>query len=169
MEQYMEWEDLRPSDLPLVLTEPMSPERRHFLAEKAREAIEGNPKIEDLQARLLAMGGEAAVFGVAPRLIELLLERGVVFPGEWRLYRRSSGRCHYNSARLWAAQPELRQLATGFALGDDGCWRPHSWVLQPAKGKPPVIETTIKRLLYYGLVLTPEEAEPFWERERDNW
>jgi hypothetical protein len=164
----MRWEDLRPSDLPLVVTKPMDSAHRQFLAEKATDALAHNPRVADLQTRLLALGGEAAVFGVAPKLIELLLERGSVFYGESRSYKGRRGRCHYNAARLWAISPESRQLVTGFALSDDGCWRPHSWVLQPAKGKPPILETTEKRVLYFGAVLTPDEAERFWELEREN-
>jgi hypothetical protein len=140
----MRWEDL-PVQVSLpVQTEPMDPVQRRFLAGKAQEAVKHNPRIVDLEERLLALGGEAAAFNVKPWLVEALLERGMVFAGESRLYRRRTGRCHYNSARLWAASPHVRQLM-------------------------PIIETTLKRLLYYGVVLSTEEAEQFWAAEKDNW
>ena len=47
---------------------------------------------------------------------------------------------------------------TGYALSDDGLWRQHSWLIAKPGRRWTVIETTCRRLLYYGVVLTEEEA-----------
>lgn len=53
-------------------------------------------------------------------------------------------------------------IATGYALSEDGLWRSHSWVIQPMKRTVRVWETTVKRVAYFGVVLTDEECEQFW-------
>ncbi len=40
-------------------------------------------------------------------------------------------------------------IATGYALDADGLWRQHSWVMDK-KGR--VIETTVRRVAYCGIV-----------------
>jgi hypothetical protein len=50
------------------------------------------------------------------------------------------------------------RLSTGFALSDDGMWRPHSW-LRASSGT--LIETTEQRVAYYGFAFDDEGAELF--------
>lgn len=54
-------------------------------------------------------------------------------------------------------------IATGYALSEDGLWRCHSWVVQPMARTVRVWETTVKRVAYFGVVLTSEECEDFVE------
>ena len=51
----------------------------------------------------------------------------------------------------------------GYALSEDGLWRCHSWVVQPMARTVRVWETTVKRVAYFGVVLTSEECEDFVE------
>lgn len=71
--------------------------------------------------------------------------------------------CHYNSARLWYKNKDRCFIATGYALSEDGLWRCHSWVVQPMARTVRVWETTVKRVAYFGVVLTSEECEDFVE------
>ena len=67
-----------------------------------------------------------------------------------------------NSALLWDANREKCQIATGYALSADGCWRQHSWVVQPLTTKYRIWETTEKRIAYFGFILNDEECEEFY-------
>lgn len=70
-----------------------------------------------------------------------------------------------NSANLWDANRGRCFIATGYALSEDGLWRSHSWVVQPMPRTLRVWETTVKRVAYFGVVLTEEECDRFY---RDN-
>lgn len=65
--------------------------------------------------------------------------------------------CHGNSAEMWLTG-HAHALATGYALNDDGLWRQHSWALD-ADGT--LIETTVSRDLYAGIVLSDVELWRF--------
>src|SRR4051794_37714600 len=148
-----------------VLTTPMDPEWRTWLVEHNRPIIEQDPGIAELQARLLKFGGEGGAWVAGSPWTEAFLARGTLFGGESRPGKGRQSACHFNAARLWAGAKTHRQLVTGYALSQDGCWRRHSWVLDPVKGKPTLVETTEPRLLYFGVILTPEEAESVWQAE----
>ena len=143
----------------------MHPGRRRWLDTKTKAAINKDPRLHHLKRRLLALGGEAGIFMPRTPWLGRLLQRGTIFAGESRLRKGLHGRCHYNSARLWSAARAQRKIVTGYALSDDGCWWQHSWVLEPSEGQPPIIETTNKRLLYFGVVLTPQESKQFLHAE----
>lgn len=74
-------------------------------------------------------------------------------------------RCHANAARLWEDDPDNISIMTGWALSKDGIWRQHTWVITcempPKTGR--IIETTEKRLVYFGYRMTKKEAERFAE------
>lgn len=92
-----------------------------------------------------------------------LLDRGKFFRGYHSISAKGeSSRCHANSASLWVCNPSLK-LVTGYALSRDGLWRQHSWCVRK-DGR--VIETTTKRILYYGFEMTFKEARSFSD---DNW
>jgi hypothetical protein len=77
--------------------------------------------------------------------------------------------CHANAALHWAHSRGQCRIATGFALGGDGVWREHSWVVQPRGGAPDPfrgddwtpLETTEPREAYFGYLLDDQEAEDF--------
>ena len=64
---------------------------------------------------------------------------------------------------LWYKNKDRCFIATGYALSEDGLWRCHSWVVQPMARTVRVWETTVKRVAYFGVVLTSEECEDFVE------
>ena len=76
-------------------------------------------------------------------------------------YRRMEpSQCHLNVARLWNERKKGSRLigvGTGYALSDDGLWRGHSWGLT----KKGIIETTVRRVKYFGLSLVGEGADLF--------
>ena len=64
--------------------------------------------------------------------------------------------CHQNVVRLWKAR-SIQHIYTGYGLSEDGLWRAHSWginLIYQGKDLPEkitVVETTIERLIYYGM------------------
>jgi hypothetical protein len=65
--------------------------------------------------------------------------------------------CHGNVGRLWIRRKGRIEIATGYALSDDGLWRSHSWGFEADH----VIETTEARELYFGILLAPARAARF--------
>jgi hypothetical protein len=53
-------------------------------------------------------------------------------------------------------------VMTGYALSPDGMWRQHSWVYD--KQRDVIIETTVKRVGYFGVLLNDLEALTFCTR-----
>lgn len=90
------------------------------------------------------------------------MSRGQFFLGKGaKLKKGEPCHCHSNAAYMWEANKGRCQIATGYALSDDGLWRQHSWIVQPLKVKYRVWETTVKRVAYFGTILTDEECEAF--------
>jgi hypothetical protein len=155
-----------------VRWEPPDEDPHDFLkipAFKARkkvvEAWLKEPVWRDLVENLVAKAGEHVVepqrkptkASIAD--IGATLSRGQEFLPAKRAPGGVVSRCHYNAAAIWVNRPYEVWIATGFALSDDGWWRPHSWLIERKSGD--VIETTADRELYFGYVLTLEEAEEF--------
>jgi len=120
-----------------------------------------------LEQKLLSYGGKRVVYVGEPDLEELL-SRGEVFEGPSALIRGEPSQAHKNAARIWNAGKLFYALATGYALSEDGLWRQHSWVLRrlPTTRQRRIIETTIRRVKYFGFVLTDAEAEVFYQNNR---
>jgi hypothetical protein len=66
-------------------------------------------------------------------------------------------RCHWNVAALYTAAKSNIQICYGYGLSPDGLWRQHSWAVD-RKG---IVETTERRVLYYGYRLSAAEAERY--------
>jgi hypothetical protein len=119
--------------------------------------LETNPSAIKLRDLLLSHGGvRVAGLGVRPdydipeTLVRPLLEFGRLRLGEGaRLRKRGMemGRCHANAEKL-VMEGKEPIYAIGFALSEDGYWRPHSWCVSK-KGN--VVETTALRVSYYGV------------------
>lgn len=117
-----------------------------------------------LRDRLLAFGGEQACMPLIEKDYKAIMERGQLFYGKGtRLRKGRPSQCHTNSCLLWEANKKRCQVATGYALSDDGIWRQHSWVVQPLTTKYRVWETTVKRVAYFGFIMNNEECEVFCE------
>ena len=131
----------------------------HPTGRKEEEAI---AKAFRLRDRLLSYGGNLAVLALYDPDIDALLDHGVIRGGRNAiLHRMQPNQCHANSAELWTVYPELMRIATGYALSKDGGWRQHSWIVR-ADGQ--VIETTVKRIAYFGITFNDKECREFAER-----
>jgi len=115
-----------------------------------------------LEQKLLAQGGTHMVYRLEPDLEPLLL-RGEVFDELAELVPGELHTCHANAALLWNENREALALVTGYALSEDDLWRQHSWLLrkQPTVEQSRLIETTAKRVTYFGFILNDVEAETF--------
>jgi hypothetical protein len=117
--------------------------------------------VRDLCTHLLVIGGEsvAVQFNEPPEVCKAILKFGEITPSNnLKMAKGEERECHTNSAVLWSKNRKKYFLVTGFALSDDGTWRRHSWV-KTKDGK--LIETTIKREIYFGMTLEEEIAEAF--------
>src|SRR3954453_21146479 len=90
-----------------------------------------------------------------------LVRNGLQMLGQVQYHRMQRSGCHRNVAKLWLRVPRrLFANGTGYALSDDGLWRQHSWGV---KEDGTIVETTVVRLKYFGLVLRGRDADLFAE------
>lgn len=131
-----------------------------------------NPKTEKEKAemtglltlhdKLLSFGGEEVLMPSIEEDLEAILERGQFFHGDHvHMMPGEPSQCHHNASRMWDANRGRCQIATGYALSEDGLWRQHSWVVQPLTLSWRVWETTEKRIAYFGVVFNDDECEEF--------
>jgi hypothetical protein len=115
-----------------------------------------------LEQKLLVHGGTRMVYRYEPDLAALL-KRGEAFDGPVEVVSGESRSCHSNAAQLWSENKDVLVIVTGYALSDDGLWRQHSWLMRKplTAGQHQIIETTIKRVKYFGFILNDTEAETF--------
>ena len=109
---------------------------------------------------LLAHGGALVVPPPGPDIYldalltgETFADRRVPAPG-W------AGSSCANSADLWIFGV-AHTIATGYALGDDGLWRQHTWALTGDGQDRAILETTTSREQYFGVALTGADALAF--------
>lgn len=125
------------------------------------EAAEHQPTVSVLAKLLLDLGG---IQLVAPPTVDSavprLLEAGFVMAGPVHCKPMKVSNCHANVARLWTRQKqEVVAIGTGYALSGDGLWRQHSWVVL----REGILDTTVPRTKYFGLLLQGWEADSFAE------
>lgn len=130
----------------------LSEKRKAFFGER----LKSHPELTPLRDKLLEIDG----LEVVPRPesdLTKLLERGRLYDldVELRLMRRSG--CHVNTALLWMDNMEENKICVGWGLSDDGLWRQHTWIIN----KEIIIETTEKRIRYFGAILTEDESKAF--------
>lgn len=105
--------------------------------------------------------GYEVVLQTGDRDFRALLEQGTLSYGDnHRLIKGQPSSCHSNSAKLYDENPDRLRIATGYALSEDGCWRQHSWLVDKDNDEQ-IIETTVPRVAYYGIVLDKEQCEMF--------
>ena len=125
--------------------------------------IRRSPDAGELRRRLLAIGGNRVCLQAPDRDPPALLSRGQTFPTEGvRRRRLARNQCHRSVATMWCNAPGRLRIATGYALSDDGLWRPHSWAVKGGR----VIETTERRAAYFGIELTIGKALNFTLRNQ---
>ena len=137
----------------------MNTEQRKLLARRLRAATRHQPQIPILRDKLLDIGGVELVAPAFPDLeIPTLIHAGFLMPGPVVVRAMQRSACHHNVARLWLRRRRtLTAVCTGYSLSDDGLWRQHSW--GACHGS--IIETTILRQKYFGVMLQGESAGMF--------
>jgi hypothetical protein len=136
----------------------LDPERAAFLTKRLQEAEAKFPGFKDLRRTLLRLGGLGVCAPESDPLLDEILAHGVVFDasGAKRLRGRDN-RCYENVSRLCLKHPDRFQIVFGWALSADGLWRSHAWALEGER----VVETTVVRVLYFGVRITAERAARF--------
>jgi hypothetical protein len=116
--------------------------------------------VEDLATRLLQLGGtKVCVQFTDESWCELYVQGGEMCPTtSVRVVPGRPSNCHINCATLWGQHKAQYRLATGYALSDDGVWRGHTWLVS-LDGE--VIETTVPRTSYFGVVFSEKGSEWF--------
>lgn len=117
--------------------------------------------LESLKHRLLDIGGWAVCLPRIEDDLKKIMTRGRKFAGRSISMPGEDCACHSNSAFLWDANRDQLYICTGYALSKDGMWRQHSWCVKPTKKSWRVVETTLKRIQYYGYIMHETEAEQF--------
>jgi hypothetical protein len=123
---------------------------------------------KELKRTLLANGGKEVVWPVGEvSYLHDLVAGGCLFYERVRLRRGDPDQAQCNDAQFWGQCFDRFHLVTGFALGADGRWMPHGWVVgwEGRKGTNYLYETTHRRERYYGYILTHAEAVHFWIRD----
>lgn len=134
-----------------------NPPAQDWLA-RAIEHTRGHGPHQELKSILLDIGGWAAC---VPRIepdIENIMSRGRRFPGKSISMKGEPSRCHSNSAFCWDENRGECRICTGYALTRDGMWRQHSWC---RTNSGIIVETTVKRVQYFGYIMTEHECERF--------
>lgn len=129
-------------------------------------AVGGEQEMEIIK-RLLTFGGNEVVIAGVEEDAEKILNRGQLWYGDkLQMMEGEPSQCHENTANLWLSNRNEFEcaIATGYALTrDDGFWRQHSWMMLRTHRGVKVIETTERRIAYFGFVLDKNEAEAFCE------
>lgn len=146
------------------------------------ELVPHQQKLLKLRDILIELGGEECRLPFKDEDIDKILSRGFL---SISLYNEVEDehdafvmsiegepiQCDKNSVRIWTSartSPEYKdklKIMTGYALSDDGMWYQHTWcVLEDCDnidGYNTLIETTVERLAYFGLIMTEEEIIEF--------
>ncbi len=113
--------------------------------------------IATLTDRLLHIGGTTVGIDPLDEDLAALATSGAPFDDRPVIVQPGApSQCHRNSADL--CRDGKARVATGYALSEDGHWRYHSWGID-ADGA--IIETTLPRTRYYGIVLDDDAAAEF--------
>ena len=110
-----------------------------------------NGDYQDLEAKLLTMGGRELVYMPSPsEFIRYLTYHGRLFAGMPVKHARGKpSQCHDNVEALYKKRPKKYKMCHGYGLSPDGLWRQHSWLLEGET----IVETTVERVAYYGVVI----------------
>ena len=133
----------------------MTKRQREFFEKRFKQLyVEGWDR---LQVKLKEHGGEMLVpVDQSPDMVRLLLERGHGFDSAAVVHRPGeASQCHKNALKAWG-EDESVQVVMGYGLSEDGLWRQHSWLWDPVNNQ--IIETTVPRVKYFGVVLTDIQA-----------
>lgn len=143
---------------------PIPPEQKQFLDDKNAARIEHDKGLSMLRDMLLEIGGEEVCLEFEPDL-ERLLKRGRTWQrtNKIKMMRGEPCHCHSNSAHLWKDNKGKIAIIVGWGLSDDGIWRQHTFCWRHETQQ--VVETTTRRIAYFGTMLTEREATRFYTSE----
>ena len=156
-----------------IKTNPPDREWRRLLNERGftRKYRFENSTLEPLKHLLLDIGGWAVCLPMKDVDSPHIISRGRRFPGRSISIPGAPSQCHTNSVVLWKLSKEKKlerhqdiRICSGYALSKDGVWRQHSWCAFEEESKIRLIETTVKRVQYFGYILTDEEAMGFFSQ-----
>lgn len=129
-------------------------------------------------------GGEEVCLPTHDEDIYKIIDRGLLFVindenkdiGQIVHYDELIGlpsQCHMNSCFLYkfdevqVEYEECVKIMTGYALSSDGMWRQHSWCIaymgEDYIEDSIIIETTEKRVAYFGFIMNEDECQEFCE------
>ena len=115
-----------------------------------------------LRQKLLTFAGETVCFPPCEEDLSNILSYGQFWVGgNAKLMRGEPSRCHANSANLWEQNKDTTRICTGYALSEDGIWRQHSWLVWHKARSNQIVETTVKRIAYYGFVMPYDMCQQF--------
>lgn len=115
-----------------------------------------------LRQKLLTFAGETVCFPPCEEDLGNILSYGQFWVGgNAKLMRGEPSQCHVNSANLWEQNKEATRICTGYALSEDGIWRQHSWLVWHKARSNQIVETTAKRIAYYGFVMPYDMCQQF--------
>lgn len=116
----------------------------------------------NLRQKLLDFAGEAVCLPACEEDLDNILSHGQFWIGNnIKLMRGKPSQCHANSANLWEQNKDVTRICTGYALSKDGMWRQHSWLVWHKARYNQIVETTVKRIAYYGFVMTYDMCQKF--------
>jgi hypothetical protein len=120
-----------------------------------------------LRALLLSFGGHEVCLPETDNKAENILGRGQFWYGD-RLYKTSgkTNQSPSNSANFWYKNQNKAVVCTGYALDENGIWKQHTWCVEPRTLRSRIIETTQKKVAYFGFAMTEIEAVEFYELQR---
>jgi hypothetical protein len=110
-----------------------------------------------LRKKLLSISGREMVPSKEPDLDRIISKGDEINPHNIIFTKGRSNECHENSALLYKNGESITEIGTGWALSDDGLWRQHSWAMRGSE----LVETTVERSVYYGILLKNDEAQEF--------
>jgi hypothetical protein len=128
-----------------------------FQKQKLKQALRTKTYLRQLNDYLVSLGGDCVVvwndgFHTTKEFVSVLMTFGRISTGRHaRVRPMDANNCHTNSERLAIKHPRRYQRETGFALSDDGLWRPHSWVFDATRNQ--IVETVEPRVRYFGITI----------------
>ena len=148
-------------------TTPMSSDWKFRFDERN---VNNNAPQREIQARqrlidgLVAFGGERAHVALKDKDLNAIITRGILIKGRnVRMIKGEPCSCHSNVAELWNCKRDRILMMTGYGLSKDGMWRQHSWALDVQPRSAVIVETTVKRIAYFGFVMTEAESVKFYK------
>lgn len=124
-------------------------------------------KLSELRNRLLNFLGESVCLAYIEEDIDDILNYGQFWLGHnAKMMRGEPCHCHSNACNLYEQNWDKTRICTGYALSEDGMWRQHSWLIWIKDRSNQIIETTVKRVAYYGFIMDEDQCEKFCE---ENW